>query len=428
MSDRIQIFLAHASEDQEKVIEIYDSLLKRGYAPWLDKKNLIAGQNWKKEIFKAINNSDIFIACFSSKSINKTGFIQRELKLALDKLVEIPESKIFLIPLRLDNCSIPELQRPDLGINLRDIHWLDFWEQDGFEKLIKAIKSSQHRIKLQSFDFEVVIVDASGFEVKRDKSFAEYFTENLGNGVTLDMVAIPRGQFLMGSPEGEGRSNEKPQHPVNVPSFFMGKYQVTQKQWRAIANLPLVDRDLKANPSKFKGDNRPVECVSWYSAVEFCARLSRKTGREYRLPSEAEWEYASRAGTTTPFHFGETITREVVNCKRNLAMALIGIFAGETTEVGSFKVANAFGLYDMHGNVWEWCADAWHVNYSGAPNDGRAWRKSGNDNRSPLRGGSWSYDPYVCRSAFRGLNLSAGRADGNSNIGFRVVCVGGRTN
>ncbi|NEO21280.1 MAG: formylglycine-generating enzyme family protein, partial [Moorea sp. SIO4A5] len=126
------------------------------------------------------------------------------------------------------------------------------------------------------------------------------------------MVAIPEGSFIMGSPETEeGHTNdESPQHRVTVTSFFMGKYPVTQAQWQAVAALPQVNRELEPDPSHFKGKNRPVEQVSWYDAVEFCERLSQYTKRPYRLPSEAEWEYACRAGTTTPFHFGETITTD----------------------------------------------------------------------------------------------------------------------
>ncbi len=166
-----------------------------------------------------------------------------------------------------------------------------------------------------------------------------------------------------------------------------------------------------------------MECVSWYDVVEFCARLSQKAGREYRLPSEAEWEYACRAGTTTPFHFGETITPELANYDGNYTYGSgsKGKYVEKTTPVGSFKVANAFGLYDMHGNVWEWCADNWHNTYEGAPTDGSAWSNNNdNDNHSRmLRGGSWSFDPWYCRSAGR---YYLGPVDRGSLIGFRVVC------
>ncbi len=286
---------------------------------------------------------------------------------------------------------------------------------------------------LKTFEFEVITVNASGQEVKRIPGQAEYFTLSLGNGVTLDLVAIRSGTFLMGTEDEEIERlvkkfntdwfrREKPQHSVTVEPFFMGKYPVTQAQWRAIANLPLVDRDLNLDPSNFKGDKHPVENVSWEDAVEFCKRLSRKTGREYRLPSEAEWEYAARAETQTPFHFGETITSKLANYNGNYTYAseAKGEYREQTTDVGSFP-PNAFGLYDLHGQVWEWCADTWHDNYEGAPTDGSAWTVGGNDNRSLLRGGSLSLYPDNCRSAYR-FRYSRDFVV-FLIIGFRVVCV-----
>ena len=233
----------------------------------------------------------------------------------------------------------------------------------------------------------------------------------------------------MGSPEDElDRSgSESPQHGVTVSEFFMGRFPVTQAQWKVVAGFPRVDRDLKPNPSKFKSkaEDRPVENVSWWDVQEFCKRLSKRAGRSYRLPSEAEWEYACRAGTTTPFHFGETISSDVANYDARSAYGPgeIGQHRQETTAIDSFS-PNDFGLCDMHGNVWEWCADGWHKNYNGAPTDGSVWDAS-NDSRSRIRrGGSWLYDPRYCRSAFR---------DGNSpslaysRLGFRLACDFPRT-
>jgi formylglycine-generating enzyme required for sulfatase activity len=243
---------------------------------------------------------------------------------------------------------------------------------DEFPKKLQEINVAGVKLwipgrKLPQFSFDVVTLNATGEIIKRERHQAKYFTEDLGNGVTLEMVAIPGGTFLMGSPESEEGSynRERPQHEVNVPPFFMGKYPVTQKQWRAVANLPQINRELDPNPSRFKGVTRPVETISWYEAVEFCDRLSEYTGKNYRLPSEAEWEYACRAGTTTPFHFGETITTEVANYNGNstYASASKGQYRQKTTPVGSFEVANAFGLFDMHGNVWECCNDHWHQKY-----------------------------------------------------------------
>jgi formylglycine-generating enzyme required for sulfatase activity len=275
-------------------------------------------------------------------------------------------------------------------------------------------------LPLETFEFEVVTVDATAKEISRHRRIAKYYTEDLGNSVTMEMVAIPSGHFLMGSKPKEGNPDEHPQHPVTVKAFFMGKYPVTQAQWKAVAALPKVKQSLNPNPSKFKGANRPVENVSWHEAVEFCARLRKKTGRHYRLPSEAEWEYACRAGTTTPFHFGETLTPFLANCSGGDSPKTTNQHRKETTPVGHFGLANAFGLYDMHGLVWEWCADPWHKNYEGAPNDGSVWETGGDMHRRVLRGGSWSFSPESCRSASRSWN----EADGGLRIcGFRVVAT-----
>ncbi|NET61346.1 MAG: formylglycine-generating enzyme family protein [Symploca sp. SIO2E6] len=281
-------------------------------------------------------------------------------------------------------------------------------------------------INLQSFDFDVVTVDSQGKENSRNRRQAKFFTEDLGNQIMLEIVAIPGGTFVMGSPATEEKreDNESPQHSVTIKPFYLGKFTVTQAQWRAVAALHKVSRDLNPDPSKFKGDNLPVENVSWPHSQEFCARLSRETGRTYRLPSESEWEYACRAGTTTPFHFGETITTELANYdgKSTYGSGPAGEYRQKTTPVGSFQVANPFGLYDMHGNVWEWCEDHWHENYQGAPSDGSPWlrdNKNENDNYRLLRGGSWSNDPWYCRCALRVVNRRNGRHDA---FGFRVVC------
>ncbi|MEH2336175.1 SUMF1/EgtB/PvdO family nonheme iron enzyme [Nostoc sp.] len=297
----------------------------------------------------------------------------------------------------------------------------------GDRSVVSEPAPTAHKAELQVFQFEVVKVNASGQEVKRDRSKAQYFTEDLGNGVSLEMIAIPSGKFLMGSPSGEGSNKEKPQHEVTVQSFFMGKYSVTQAQWKRVAALPKVNLDLEADPSYFKGDKRPVEQVSWNDAVEFCDRLSQYTNKQYRLPSEAEWEYACRAGTNTPFHFGETITTELANYNENSTYASEpkGKNRRETIEVGSFP-PNAFGLYDMHGQVWERCQDTSHDSYKGAPRDGSAWIN--NDNQYHLlRGGSWVSNPKGCRSASRYDSVRAERGSIGYDIGFRVVCAVGRT-
>ncbi len=300
--------------------------------------------------------------------------------------------------------------------------------------------------------------------IRRQQATAQYFTEELGDGVKLDMVLIPGGSFWMGTEDeeierlcktydGEWFRAERPQHKVNVPTFFMGRYPITQKQWRIVAGWEQVERKLDTDdPSDFKEDykgisrwQRPVENISCDDAKEFCNRLRNRTKREYRLPTEAEWEYACRAVTSDqlsvttgeltkaewnekynqPFHFGETISTELANYNGNYlyGRGVEGEDRGQTTPVGYFEVANNFGLCDMHGNVWEWCEDNWHENYEGTPENGTAWL-SGDSSKKVVRGGSWASFPDYCRSAFRYYITREHRLN---YLGCRVVCVVPRT-
>ena len=237
------------------------------------------------------------------------------------------------------------------------------------------------------------------------------------------MVAIPGGSFVMGSPEDEPErfDTEGPQHDVRVEGFWMGRYPITQIQWKAVASFPEVNQMLDPDPSRFKGENSPLEQISWHDAMDFCARLSAHTQREYRLPTEAEWEYACRAGTAMPFHFGEMIKTDVANYDGDYIYneGPKGRSRRRTTPVDQFKIANAFGLSDMHGNVWEWCQDHWHDNYEAAPTDGSAWLSDNEEAGRVLRGGSWYDNPRNCRSASRSDAQPGARLLG---IGFRVVC------
>ncbi|MBT9317478.1 formylglycine-generating enzyme family protein [Leptothoe spongobia TAU-MAC 1115] len=231
-------------------------------------------------------------------------------------------------------------------------------------------------------------------------------------------MLVPGGEFWMGAAEDEpdSQDSERPRHLVQMSRFLMGRYPVTQAQWKAVTGLEKEEIDLNPDPSRFKGDHRPVEQVSWFEAVEFCQRLSAQTSREYGLPSEAEWEYACRAGAETPYHFGEKITTEIVNYYDNDSKRE---YRGETTPVNYFGVANALGLCDMHGNVDEWCQDHWHENYKEAPTHGIAWLTSNQNTIRILRGGSWYTEPRACRSAARYNSSPDNRS---YNFGFRVVC------
>lgn len=222
---------------------------------------------------------------------------------------------------------------------------------------------------------------------------------NLPQNTRLEMLEIPAGVFLMGSSERETekRENETPQHEVNLQSFYLGKFPVTQAQWFAVME------DLPNISENFRGDNLPVVNVWLEKAIEFCAKLSALTGEKFSLPSEAEWEYACRAETNTPFSFGEMLTTNLANFngEQSFRQTSESKFGKCLTPFGHFKIANDFGLYDMHGNVWEWCADIWHENYVGAPSDGSAWLTDGDQGYCVQRGGSRLDRASNCRSAFR---------------------------
>jgi formylglycine-generating enzyme required for sulfatase activity len=245
---------------------------------------------------------------------------------------------------------------------------------------------------------------------------------DLGEGESLRLIQIPAGDFLMGSPanEPERSADEGPQHRVRLEGFLLGQAPITQAQWGVVARWPKLELVLEADPSGFKGARRPVERVSWEQAMEFCLRLSQRSGLSFTLPSEAQWEYACRAGTTTPFAFGDTITPDLANYDARFTYAdgPKGEYRNQTTPVRMFP-ANAWGLHDMHRNVLEWCLDTWHGSYEGAPTDGSPWL-TGDSSSKLLRGGSWNGSPRYCRSAFR-LPDQPGVA--NYVVGFRVVCL-----
>lgn len=213
-----------------------------------------------------------------------------------------------------------------------------------------------------------------------------------------EMVIVPAGSFVMGSNKS---ANEQPTHSVNLRSFLMGKTEVTQEQWEAV---------MGNNPSQIKGRSLPVEQVSWDDAQQFIVKLNQKTGRRYRLPSEAEWEYAARAGATAEWSFG--------NDESNLPdYAWYSGNSGGKTQVVGRKRPNPFGLFNMHGNVWEWTQDCYQHNYSGAPTDGAA-RPDCRFKYPVLRGGSWYNEAKSLRSAFRYGNITQYRYN---NVGFRVA-------
>lgn len=312
---------------------------------------------------------------------------------------------------------VSELEDGEISI----VAWqrlLDSLSQPTNDLLLESIRDEE--IRHQFAEFETARVNPSGKVQTEGKRSIRKVIERLGENCELILLRIPGGKFRQGS---ERYLEEGPVRVVSVRAFYLGQTPVTQSQWRAVAQMPAVEMELATEFSSFTGDNHPAECISWAEAIEFCARLTRQTGKQYRLPSEAEWEYACRASSKTEFAFGETISPVIVNYDGNCpyGQTPIGIFRGETVEVGSMGAANRFGLYDMHGNVCEWCADEWHHTYEGAPGDGTA-RLSGNGaGQKVVRGGSWTHSADTCRSSHRWQES----ADPNTKLhymGFRVAC------
>jgi formylglycine-generating enzyme required for sulfatase activity len=333
-------------------------------------------------------------------------------------------------------------------------------------------------MQIVMIEFEVQPLDPQGNPLPRQRHSAQSYSESLGrlsksqansdhsehhpnhssnhdpdhssenhsaaDSANLELILIPAGQFQMGAPRAEEgwHPSQHPQHEVELKSFWLSRYPITQAQWQQVAALSQQQIALNPKPACFNGSLRPVEQVSWFEATEFCQRLAHYTGRPYRLPSEAEWEYACRAGTHTPFHCGDTLTTDWANysginwefngkiCSKGAyGQGPQGLDRRETTEVGSFGIANPFGLCDLHGLVREWCQDSWHDNYSGAPSDGSAWEDTTNataagaSGATPiqrvLRGGSWNSSPRSCRSAFRSKLDPASQL---YDVGFRIAC------
>jgi formylglycine-generating enzyme required for sulfatase activity len=350
---------------------VYRRLQENGLQRWLDEKDLVGGQEWEKAIPIALQASDYILIFFSRNSIPKIGYVQNEFKLALEAWKQTPEGMIRTIPVRLDNSEVPR--------EFRKFQWIDLFDGGGFDRIIQTIRVGEsHRL--------------------------QHLTPLLNNSIGMEFVLIEAGTFLMGSNEIQDHDQFKadPVHQVTIRQpFYLGKYTVTQGQWEAVMGV---------NPSYFKGDlDRPVEYVSWDDTQQFIRRLTAKeSGVIYRLPTEAEWEYACRAGSTTAYSFGDDPGQLYrYGWYRNNA--------GDTTHPVGHRTPNAWGLYDMHGNVWEWVQD-WLGEYT---------PESVTDPQGPefnwlrvLRGGGWRGDARGCQSAFRFNCAPAGRFD---CFGFRLL-------
>ena len=315
-----------------------------------------------------------------------------------------------------DEYDIEEIVPGKRKEKFRARRWLNSSRQNA--EIINRILDIPQIANSQICSFEVISLDNKGIECNRDFQDFHYLIEPLEKQ-KIQLILIPSGEYGMGSSKKSAHRAEKPQHLVQISSFLISQFPITKAQWKIVAGYPQVNRKLKKITSQSGAMNTPVIKVSWHDAVEFCDRLSAKTNHVYRLPTEAEWEYACRALTYTDFHFGETISAQYANYDATTSYQLEapGIYRKEVSPTSKFNNPNPFGLFDMHGNIWEWCLDHWHDNYDNAPCDGRGWIGT-NETRRIMRGGSWRNEAYLCRSSYR---CSNDEDDSANNIGLRIV-------
>ena len=453
---RLKVFLCHASDDKLAVRQLYQRLREAGVTPWLDAEDLVAGRRWQVAISKAVRDSDVVLVCLSQRSVTKAGYVQQELAFALNVAAQQSEEAIYLIPLRLEDCTAPE--------QLRDRHWVDLFADDGFQRLLRALQVRAAEVGALPLVVQPQppTVDPpppspppkSSVEPHPVISPADKPTATVKNrswagvvgflltvvvvsllGLTWlrrgpvptplpawvpELVKVPAGPFLMGSTDqqiaaavSQGASAdwvkyEKPQHTLTLPDYWIGKTEVTNAQF-----LPFVEGDGYTNPAYWttagwawrqaqkitqpgcwdeagrNGDTQPVVCVSWFEAVAYCRWLSKQTGIEFRLPSEAEWEKAARGSDGWIYPWGNTWDASVVNSRESNLQ--------QTTPVGSYpKGASPYGAMDMAGNVWEWCATQWGKPYPYQLED--EWQPAyveADQNRVVRGGSSWNDSTYV---------------------------------
>ncbi len=397
---KLKVFLCHSKDDKPKVRELYRHLVADGFDGWLDEEKLVPGQEWDLEIRKAVRDTDVVVVCLSNSSITKAGYVQKEIRFALDVADEQPEGATFIIPARLEECKTPS--------RLSKWQWVNLFEETGYEKLKEALVHQAHK----TGNLVIPIL---------------HLQNELSSKNEPQMVRIPAGTFLMGSRHTRPKSlmdknrkpwdnNEKPQHTVELSEYYIGKFPVTNLIYLAFIN----DARYKP-PSHWQGnnfetgsENHPVVNVTWADANAFTLWLRTKTHKLYRLPTEAEWEKAARGtdGRIWPWGNEPDITRCNV-AETNLKT---------TSPIGAFSPQgdSPYGCADMIGNVWEWCGDFY--------NEDEYKKRNGIVVKDPnvvdgidyvIRGGAYNNSLVDIRCAIR-------RHDGlldetYVNLGFRVA-------
>ena len=372
MSD---IFLSYKSEDRAKAQTIAEALESQGYSVWWD-RIILPGQTFEDVIEEELTAANCIVVLWSKKSV-KSEWVRTE--------ASEGKRREILIPVLIEDVT------PPLAFSRMNVAKLMEWNGTSphheFDRLIQSVGGKLGRA-----------APMPSRKPEQEKERTEKKT--VTNTIDMKFALIPAGEFTMGSEEYDW---EKPVHTVNISKpFYLSVYQLTQREWETV---------MGNNPSDFEGDNQPVENVSWNDVQEFIKKLNEKENtHKYRLPSEAEWEYAARAGTTTRYSFGgdDSELGKYAWYDEN---------AGDKTHPVGKKEANPWGLYDMHGNVWEWVQDEWHDNYDGAPDDGSAW-EDGSGALRVFRGGGWLNSARNCRSAYRCNYVPGSRSH---ILGFRLL-------
>jgi len=401
----LKVFLCHAATDKPKVNTLYRRLVEAGFDPWLDEKKILPGQDWEFEIRAAVRAADVAIVCLTRNSVNREGFVQKEIRIALDVADEKPEGTIYLIPARFEDCPVPE--------RLSRWQWVNTYEENGYRKLYRSLE-----LRAKSLGIQIPSAPRRIPERKLD----------IRLHIEPQLVRVPAGSFRMGTSEEEAKQAiavgmveywvkvELPQHTVDLSEYWIGKYPVTNLEYQAFVKeagyQPPHRWDGNHHPEG-KGDH-PVMNVSWNDAQAYCKWLSEKSGKAYRLPTEAEWEKAARGTDGRIYPWGDEFDRNKCNTYE------AGI--GDTTPVGKYSPAgdSPYGCADMTGNVWEWCVD-WFDEWEYRQRAGSTVKDPpglGNSTYRVLRGGSFVDSRGGARCASRNWRNPV---SWYVSLGFRVV-------
>ena len=390
------IFLSYAREDLAKARQLAAALEKQGWSVFWDRTALLAGQDFDEVIEQAIEQAGCMIVAWSVAS-KRSDWVRGEANIGRERKI--------LVPILFEAIEPPIAFRARHTENLAD--WNGDLNSDEFNKLLRAVK---RLVGSETDSNQTPEANASNPAAisSPNQATSGSKTSVVSNKTFLEpeMVVIPAGSFQMGS--NNGNNNEKPVHPVSLKSFAIGRYEVTFDEYDQF--VAVTRRNSMPNDIGWGRGKRPVINVSWDDAVAYTRWLSEVTGKPFRLPTEAEWEYASRAGTTSDYYWDDQEETKDFSW-------FIENSGYETHPVGE-KKPNGFGLYDMAGNVWEWVQDCGHSDYNQAPDNGSAWQEKTIREIVMVRGGSWGSGPRDMHTACR---MHIGSDKCVDYIGFRLA-------